>query len=632
MKKLTVERKKLVLRILINILVLAVVALGLTYLMVYRQFLNNGEEAGRFVTERPKVFYFTSLIIFGWLLFLTGIVRKVNWAAGISLILLIIITYINICKFRVRGTPLLPEDFYLAGETGSLADFVDGMELLRLGVAVGLIIVLTIILGKILKKARLELFTSERKKTGLVWRIGLVLIGATMLVGTTGFVRHHHGEKYEWVEFLETTFTAWNQTRNYNENGFLLGFLYNLAKLDIKAPEGYSEEKIKDIRAEFEKKIAEEQGSEKSSSAEPNSAKNSEKVEPNIVIILNESFIDPEGIAEYYKYSGDITPNLHEIEKRAMSGEMFSIDYGGGTANVEFEMLTGLTNYWLNTVPYTNLLSKRGELESIASELKAEGYSTVAIHPNNGGMYKRNIVLKNEGFEKLIFEEEMNFKEKEGDSEYINDWSSYQEILKELREGSEPKLVFNITMQNHTPFRESTFGGVLNFRLENELVEDEDRRTAIAAYFESLNRSDEYLGRLIREIDMLEEETVVLFFGDHSAGIFDELRDSENLEEVKLTRMTPYFVYANYDVENEKYTRSGKLVTVTPNCLTAEMRRVIGLKESALNRLTREVCEETPILTSLYYNYEPVKETKLLEKYKLVTYDLAAGSKFFGSI
>ena len=249
MKKLTVERKKLVLRILINILVLAVVALGLTYLMVYRQFLNNGEEAGRFVTERPKVFYFTSLIIFGWLLFLTGIVRKVNWAAGISLILLIIITYINICKFRVRGTPLLPEDFYLAGETGSLADFVDGMELLRLGVAVGLIIVLTIILGKILKKARLELFTSERKKTGLVWRIGLVLIGATMLVGTTGFVRHHHGEKYEWVEFLETTFTAWNQTRNYNENGFLLGFLYNLAKLDIKAPEGYSEEKIKDIRA-----------------------------------------------------------------------------------------------------------------------------------------------------------------------------------------------------------------------------------------------------------------------------------------------------------------------------------------------------------------------------------------------
>ena len=122
------------------------------------------------------------------------------------------------------------------------------------------------------------------------------------------------------------------------------------------------------------------------------------------------------------------------------------------------------------------------------------------------------------------------------------------------------------------------------------------------------------------------------FFGDHSAGLFDELRDSENLEEAKLTRITPYFIYANYEVENEGFRKGGELATVTPNCLVTEMRKVIPnltLKETELNRLTREVCEEMPVLTSLYYNYEDVKMNELLTNYELVIYDLAAGKKFW---
>ncbi len=603
---------KLILKVLINILILVVIALGLTYLLTFRQFLGDAEKTAKFVNERPRVFYYTALIMFAWLIFLTGIVRTTIRAGGITFILIVIVTYINICKFRLRGTPLLPEDFQMVGETGGLLDFVDIAELIRLIVAVILIIGLICILQKIIKKAKLDLFTTQRSTIG---RIGMILVGAVMLINVTGFVRHHNGERYEYVEFLDSTFTAWNQTRNYDENGFLIGFLYNLAKLEIREPEDYSEEKILAIKEEYL----------------GNSKEEVEEEKPNIVIILNESFIDPETIREFYQYTGgDVTPELHKIEEKAESGEMFSIDYGGGTANVEFEMLTGLTNYWLNTVPYTNLLSKRGEIESIASEAREAEYKTVAIHPYNGGMYKRNIVLKNMGFEKFITETEMNFKEREGDSEYINDWSSYQEILKELREDGvdERKLIFNITMQNHTPYKESTYEN-LEFRLADEY--EGWRKGEIEAYFQTLHESDRYLGELIAEIDKLDEKTVVLFFGDHSAGVFDELRNSEDLEKVKLTRLTPYFIYANYEVMDESYLKGKKLETVTPNCLTTEMRKVvkgIGFK-TELSRLTREVCETTPVLTSLYYNYQDIEMSELLKKYELVTYDLAAGKKFW---
>ena len=609
---------KKILRFLINLLFLAAVALGLMYLLTYRQFLNRATETYDFIEQRTKVFYYCALIIYVWLLFLTAIFRRVNRSIGITFICIVVITYINACKFRVRGTPLLPEDFQLAGEVGSLFDFIDVYELLRLVLAVSLIVVLSIILGKMINKAKLELFPkNSSKEVGRLER--LILLGASLLMlgGLTGFVLHRAGTKYENIDFLNTTFTAWNQARNYEENGFLLGFLYNLAKLDINMPDEYSKETIVSIRDEFQ-------------GGKTDYVDNVESTEkPSVVIILNESFIDPETIRYFYDYSGgDVTPNLHAIQKKSFYGKMFSTDYGGGTANIEFEMLTGLTNYWLNTVPYTNLLSKRGKIETIASELKADGYSTVAIHPYNGGMYKRNIVLKNGGFDKFITETEMSFRESEGGSEYINDRSSYQEILKQLRDEpkSGPKLIFNITMQNHVPF--------WNMYDNYDFILTDDytgtRKEEIEAYFQSLHESDRYLGELIEEIEKMNEKTVVLFFGDHSAGVFDELVASDDLEDVKAVHYTPYFIYTNFKIEDSGFELGETLRTVSPNCLVSEMRRAVNIfKISALNRLTDAVCEETPVLSSLWFDYEEVDRTELLKKYELVTYDLTAGRRFW---
>lgn len=624
MNKKKIQRKKIFLKITINVLILAIAALGLMALLTWLQFIGDWGKVTSFITDRTKIFYYTALLIFLWLLFLVGLTGRVNQAVGISFFLLIVITYINKCKFRLRGTPLLPEDFQLAGETESLTDFIDYSELFKVILAVVLLVVLTVIIGKIMRTGNLDIFQKTNKRyANALGRITIIVLSAVLLVFATIFVRHHHGEKYEYINWLNTTFTAWNQTRNYNENGFILGFLYNVARLEVRTPEGYSEDEISAIKHEFEKK-------QKNNIQLPDAELVSESEDtPNIVIILNESFIDPESIKYYYDYNGgDVTPNLHRIENKSMYGTMYSIDYGGGTANIEFEVLTGLTNYWLNTVPYTNLLSKRGKIETIASELKDSGYATIAIHPYNGGMYKRNIVLKNGGFEQFITESEMTYRERDGESEYINDWSSYQEILKVLKESKKEALVFNITMQNHTPFKQENYPE-LHYRLVGNENIDDGRRTAIEAFFETVHASDGYLGTFIDEIDNMDEKTVVLFFGDHSAGIFDELRDSSNPEDVKATRYTPYFIYANYDVGSEKYIRGSELEMVTPNCIVTKMRGVLGMSETPLNLLTKEVCNETPILTPTYYNYQEIEKTELLRKYELVTYDLTAGKKYW---
>ena len=202
---------------------------------------------------------------------------------------------------------------------------------------------------------------------------------------------------------IKSYFIAWNQMYNYESNGFILGFLYNWSKLDLKAPDGYSEDKIAEIKDMY---LSEETEEEKKTLSEE---------DYNIVVILDESFSDPSVVSNYYhitpnnlggknsmdiEITEDVTPVLRDLinndkkSKNYAIGQMYSIDYGGGTANIEFEVDTTMSNYFLNTVPFVDLLPHTESVPSIYQIAKNAGYNTLAIHPFNGGMYKRNIALK----------------------------------------------------------------------------------------------------------------------------------------------------------------------------------------------------------------------------------------------
>lgn len=609
-----------------SLIFLFIAAIFLTWFLEYRSFLNEFWHTWNFIATSPIAFLFNAFLMWLMLVFIWGLVGSPIVTFGVSWILIIILTYIHINKSYSRQTPLLPEDFQLASQASTLTKFVDYGSIIRTVIACALVILLTVMLYKFAAKkyhlTRTWKTTGFAQKHAIPMRLLVVALATGAFFISTDFVRHNDGTRYEELPLLGTRFTAWNQTRNYDENGFILGFLYNFQKLKLEEPDVYSKEKIAGIKSEYSAEAEEKNLNRKDPAKE----------DVSVVVILNESFYDPSvefngaKFDKYYPHTGgDVTPVLHSIQKKYPSGLMYSLDYGGGTANIEFEAFTGLTNYWVDTVPYTALIPKAGKIPSIAQMLKNDGYKTIAIHPFNGGMYKRNISLVNEGFDTFITENEMDFKEHDGESEYINDRSAYQQTLKVLKESKEKQMIGLITMQNHTPYNVENYEKT-DFKLTTEEELDEQRKSEIEVYYQSLHTSDKYLGEFISELDKLDKKVVVLFFGDHTAGLFDSVNSHEEKAVRDLARVTPYFVYSNY---NSGFRGEKKLPTTTPNCMVNTMLNGLKWKKDTLYYMVDKVCESEPILAATYLEGREINMAEIMDDYELVTYDILGGKKYW---
>ena len=626
----------------------------LTLALEYRYFSDNFGRTWQFVFERPLVFLYNAFLMFWILLLVVGLTRRPWLTLSMLLSIIWILGYVQISKQAMRGTPLLPEDFQLASEVSSLTKFVDWGGIIKLLITIAAFCLAGWFLGRKTKKIwklwekpeslneakSLSTKKVRRKKItaldqdevreirreawlknyAVLQRVIIALIACLGFLISSDFVRNHQGTRYQRVDFLQSEFVAWNQTRNYDYNGFILGFLYNWGKFKLEAPAGYSQGKIAKIADKYNQK---KQMAEYDAETKTHKKSSLKDADYNIVMVLNESFYDPEIIAKYYPHTGgDVTPNWHKITKQHSSGMMYSLGYGGGTANIEFEVLTGLSNYWANTVPYTDLLPRTGKVPSLASLAKQNGYQTTAIHPFNGGMYKRNIALKNEGFDNFITELEMKHTEHTDNSQYINDRAAYNEVLEVLK-AKQKQMVGLITMQNHSPY----YNGIYKekkFKVTS--TEDDDwTKEQVENYLQTLHYSDQYLGEFLAKLDQSKEKTVVLFFGDHSPGVFPRVNDHAKKEVRDLARLTPYFVYANFKMEKAE----PKLPTTTPNCLTNTMLNGLNVKKPAMFYLLDEICKETPILTPNYFGEKAPFQSTKLSSYELLNYDILGGKKYW---
>ena len=609
-----------------SLLFLAVAAIILTWFLEYRYFINSFFRVWSFVFGSPLVFLFNAFVIWLILVAFWALCGRPVLTVGISFASLAIISFIHIAKYNSRGYPLLPEDFQLASEASSLTKFVDMGSIVRLIIAIIIVEALLFAFSYYCGK-KLHLRYKGNKKQNIFFRhlaiTRVIVLGSAIAVfmSSTYFVRHNLGVRYEDI-FLGTHFTAWNQNRNYDDNGFVLGFLYNFQKLRIDAPKGYGEERIANIKEKYTI-IA---------NAENEKRKKASDDDVSVVVILNESFFDPsvefqgKKFSDYYQIEGgEVLPELHRIQKSAASGWMYSLDYGGGTANIEFEALTSMSKFWLDTVPYTALIPKAGNIPSIASTLKKQNYSTLAIHPFNGGMYKRNIALAKQGFDKFITEIEMDYREHEGSSDYINDKSAYNQVLKELNNSKGNQVIGLITMQNHTPYNESTYTD-LQFKISESSNTEKDNTKSIETYLQTLHESDKYLGEFIDSLQQLDKKVAVLYFGDHSAGVFNSLNKSRDKEAADLTRVTPYFVWTNYDSGIEG---GSKLPTTTPNCMMNTMFNQLRWQKDAFYYLVDDVCSGEPILAPSFLEGRDFEMTEVLQDYQLLTYDYLGGQRYW---
>ena len=625
-------------RILTRILIIVVSAFFITYFIQWRFFNNDSARTWEFIFNRPLVFLWNTLLLAFMELVISSIFRTPWTGAGITFVISIIIMYISAQKQAFRGQPLMPDDFSLTDQAGTITKFIDVWSLVRMLIAVALAIGLTLLLNYLTKtffdvKDRVapKRFWNKNLR---IFRFTIFVVGIVGFLSCSNFIRNHSGERYEEIPFLNTKFTAWNQMLNYENNGFIMGFLYNWSKFNLKAPDGYSEEKIAEIKDSYTRTLTPgEEPKEKTTNSLADA-------EYNIVIVLDESYYDLSVISDYVKISPkEVTPVLRNLikndkeSKNYAVGQMYTVDYGGGTANIEFEVDTAMTDYWIGTVPYVDLVPHVETVPSIAHIAKEAGYQTLAIHPFNGGMYKRNISLVKEGFDRFIDETEMEFKDKDENREYINDRSAYKETMKYLKENDEKTLISLITMQNHAGYGKD---GFKNRKYTVTADVSKDDKSAIEVYAQTLNLSDKYLGEFLNELENFDEKTVVLWYGDHSPGIFEKINNNKDKKVRDLSYVTPYLIWANFDLEEVEYSNITRfkqskttLPTTSPNCLTVTLFDLLNLEKPDHMQLAADVCKEVPILSQSYYENEGPFKSTALSNYELFTYDILGGKQYW---
>ncbi len=617
-----------IMRVSCTVLFLIVMAIFFTWFIFWRQNMCDGDTTWDFVQNNPGVVTYSYLVVLALMAVITAITWRPFFSTGLFFVIISIITFINMEKFRLRAAPLLPEEFMLAESVGNMTDFIDMAGVWRL--VFGVIFVIT---GSVMAEFYVRKLVGRDLKrlpwwsrTALVPRVTFTMAGLAMLGGICRPVIHR--EDYAWIDGIDLV--DWSQTENYEKNGFVIGFLYNLGGASAEEPEGYSERHILAIADKYRAEKA----------ADTSRLPWGEEID-NLIIILNETFYDPSLLTEYYAHTGgDVTPNLHKIFRNYPSGYMYSTVYGGGTANVEFEVQTGLSNYWAMTTPYVNILPKLESLISPAQAGEIYDFSARGIHSYDKTMYKRHLAYRTMGYDELIGESEFTHTEKEAKSSVLNDRAIYQEVLDLLKDSDEPQVISTITMQNHAPYAQAGYE-----TLDFQLLQREGDWWLIEHSFQSLHSSDEYLGEFIKELDELDERTVVLWFGDHAMGTLDKYTQSEDKLDRDLAHITPYFVYANFEIESpyttqevakmnkkqglEFSTRDVDLPTTTPNCLLNTTYNLLNLEKPALFYLLDEVCTSTPILTQAYENGNRFKPTEALVEYELVNYDILYGEQYW---
>jgi phosphoglycerol transferase MdoB-like AlkP superfamily enzyme len=270
-----------------------------------------------------------------------------------------------------------------------------------------------------------------------------------------------------------------------------------------------------------------------------------------IIVIMNESFADFSDFDDL-TLSEDPCPFYHSLTKNTIKGHMYSPVAGGGTANVEYEYLTGNSMSFVpqGTVPY-QLYLKEGA-PSMVDQMKKLGYHTTALHPYLASGWNRNNVYNYFGFDEKYFEPDI--KNPEIVRKYISDSCDYKNLFS-LTDNSDTQFIFNVTMQNHSAYDKP-------WPLQRYFVKPTgqsamlDKVTTAQQYFSLIKESDDALKELIDHYSKSDEKTLIVFFGDHQpplGNIFYQFLyrkplDSRSIDEVLEEYNTPFFIWANYDI------------------------------------------------------------------------------------
>ena len=550
-------------------------------------------------------FFLACLVLLIILIFLIALAGSVPLGSLTYVVAIGVLGFANYMKMSYRQEPIYPDDLKMITEIGLLKDMTGTMLFTVILAAAGTVLGLFCwYMFRSLKKGRR--FQLIRLTTLLV-AIGL-LGYISNFNNPDNLLRKAYNKTALWIPY--------SQKMNYYNTGFIGGFLYNLKVEPMDEPEGYSKAKIKEITEKYQK-LADEKN------------KAVEEESPNIVFVMSESFSDPSRL-NGVEVSGEPLADYYEVADQTYSGNMLSQNYGGGTANIEFEALTGFSMALFNaqlSTPYTMLVPKMDQLPSIVSALNAQSYQTTAIHPYNTSMYKREDVYQTLGFDQFISERTMTYTDTIENNPYISDESAYKEVMTLLKEEKAPQFIHLVTMQTHMPYNGKY--DRLGYSAE---ISDGSGTLDLENYLQDISYSSAALKQFTEELKNLSRRTLVVFWGDHLPGIYSDTIQAKN---DKQTLHETQFLMFDSKGKLEKQTTQDAITS--PFYFAANLMEQTNQTTNGFYQLLLSLEQELPAFErELYYqNGQWYKEAQfnrsqqeIYDEYQLIQYDIVAGKQY----
>lgn len=573
----------------------------------------------------PALFFGTVLIMtIFWIL--RGLTGRYWVALMLTLIFEIVWAIANVVKVNARNEPIIPADIYEVRSISNLLRMVNPMIVIAGLAGVVVLIILTVLLEK----------KTAHQHVAFPLRLAQ-LIGSALLLWSFGSYNHTPSVAQNLTTNFGITTKIFNQLWAAQENGPYVQFIQNLDVTAMAKPRGYSEATMRKLYQKYSR-IA----------AQMNKTRTNDISKTTVIFNLSESFSDPTRVPNL-SLSGDPIPNVRNIKKNTTSGLMMSYGYGGGTANMEWETLTGMSLGDLDTTlstPYTQLVS--GQKNS-ADVSKWFNYSS-AIHPFNGSEYNRVGVYKKFGFNKFIYDGSkypIKHRKTLGNSSYLSDQTAYANLEDQLNAHKSGQFINLITMQNHMPYSPNLYTKH-DFKASGSAFTANTLRESFESYAQGIHYTDDAVAAFKKKIDAMNRPIIWVFYGDHLGALYSG--DTAAKYAVAL-HQTDYFVYANkYAREHGAKTKLSNTEQVGSNDFIALAFAQANAKVDPFVALLTKAQQDMPTIWTrsdnkqddpsygmsfvtkagkkIGYSDLTQKQKAMLHDYQLLQYDINAGAQY----
>lgn len=570
------------------------------------------------------------------------------WASSIMMLAAgIIVAVIEHFKIEIRYEAILPADLgFLGSNTGNMLTFAPaGAHVtILIALAVFAVLLVPVLALRYADGRKGRMIQTDDRRLNLTSRLILLLLPILvfalycMHVSTTASLAN------KFSRALGDTPSMWDSVYDAQRNGPLVAFTRQLNPKIMDKPSNYSEETMKKVAARYQKK------------AETiNASRTNNLTDSTVVYVLSESFSDPSRVPGL-KTSKDSMPNIRKIKAGTTSGLMLSSGYGGGTANLEYMGLSGLSMANFDSSlssPYQQLVPSQHWTPTI-NQMWGAPANSLGYHPYESSMYSRATNYKKFGFSHfytLTGPDVIKYQDKIDESPYVSDKSSYDSALEGIKSGKTNKFIQIITMQNHMPYHEWYENNDYTAESTTGTPLGDDEQQSIETYQKGVEITDQATQEFLNELDALDKPVTVVFYGDHLPGIYSSASEDDNNS--LALHLTDYFIWSN-KASGSQGNKASDAAYSSPNFFVAQAADHMNAKVSPYLAFLTEMhskiaAMEPPVVNkiqgwdripegqSIYLdqNGNPMstddfdKETKqLLADYKLIQYDITAGKNY----